>query len=86
MALGVLHVKIDAMPASVPWTASRATAANVFRFVRSMIAHYAHGEPLSRGLSAARVIADGRVLHPELHRQRRLAIATLEGSDRETPQ
>ena len=86
LAHGVLHVKIDAMPASVPWTASRATAANVFRFVRSMIAHYAHGEPLSRGLSAARVIADGRVLHPELHRQRRLAIATLEGSDRETPQ
>jgi len=84
LAHGVLHVKIDAMPASVPWTASRATAANVFRFVRSMIAHHAHGEPVSRGLSVARVIAGGQVLHPELHRQRRLALAA--GSNRQTAQ
>ena len=93
VAHGVLHLKIDAMRASVPWTASRATAANVFRFVRALIGHHAHGEPLSRGVSAARVIASGQVLHPELHRQRRLAMeaardatAARAGSDRQTPQ
>jgi alanine dehydrogenase len=73
---GILHCKIDAMPASVPLTAAHATSANAWRFLLDMAAARDRGEddPVAQqGL----LVRDGRVVHPELERHIMLA-ATAE--------
>lgn len=64
---GVLHCKIDAMPASVPLTAARATSANVWRYLMDLArdVHDGVADPVSR---KGCVVAGGAVVHPEVRR------------------
>lgn len=64
---GVLHCKIDAMPASVPLTAARATSANVWRYLFGLARSVCEGvdDPVSRN---GCVVSGGAVLHPEVLR------------------
>jgi alanine dehydrogenase len=64
---GVLHCKIDAMPASVPLTAAPATSSNAWRFLLGMAQAVHSGDsyiPSDRG----QLISDGVVVHPEVIR------------------
>ncbi len=64
---GVLHCKIDAMPASVPITAAEATNSNVWRYLLSMAEgiNSGNGDNVSE---AGCVVANGEVVHPEVIR------------------
>lgn len=64
---GVLHCKIDAMPASVPITAAEATNGNVWRYLLAMADGISGGgaDPVAQ---AGCVVSDGRVVHPEVLR------------------
>jgi len=64
---GVLHCKIDAMPASVPLTAARATSANVWRFLLGLAQAACEGKADTTSSNGC-VVADGRVTHPEVLR------------------
>ena len=64
---GVLHCKIDAMPASVPITAAEATSNNAWRYLLAM----AEGIFTDTDYSVAHagcVVSDGKVIHPEVKR------------------
>jgi alanine dehydrogenase len=71
---GVLHCKIDAMPASVPLTAARATSANVWRYLLGLAraACEDHQDATSKN---GCVVSGGNVVHPEVLRH----IAMKEG-------
>jgi alanine dehydrogenase len=60
---GVLHCKIDAMPASVPLSASEATSANVWRYLMRLAQSVSDGMPDTTSRNGC-VVADGRVVHP----------------------
>jgi alanine dehydrogenase len=64
---GVLHCKIDAMPASVPLTAARATSANVWRYLFGLARSVCEkvDDPVSRN---GCVVSEGAVVHPEVLR------------------
>jgi len=64
---GVLHCKIDAMPASVPITAAEATSNNVWSYLLAM----AEGIFTNTDDGVSRtgcVVSDGTVIHPEVKR------------------
>lgn len=69
---GVLHCKIDAMPASVPTTAAEATNSNVWRFLLAMAdgIHAGTGDPVAL---AGQVVANYAVVHPEVIRHLEMA-------------
>ncbi len=69
---GVLHCKIDAMPASVPVTAAHATNANIWRYIRSLADHVLRGE---EDMTSQRgcLLSNGRIVHPELDRHIEMA-------------
>ncbi|MEM6741659.1 MAG: NAD(P)-dependent oxidoreductase [Pseudomonadota bacterium] len=64
---GVLHCKIDAMPASVPITAAEATNANVWRYLLAMADGICGGgaDPVAQ---AGCVVSGSKVVHPEVIR------------------
>ena len=64
---GVLHCKIDAMPASVPITAAEATNSNIWRYLLAMAEGICAGagDPVSR---AGCVVSGHEVVHPEVRR------------------
>jgi len=64
---GVLHCKIDAMPASVPLTAARATSANVWRYLLGLAQAVCEGRADLTSANGC-VVADGEVKHPEVLR------------------
>lgn len=64
---GVLHCKIDAMPASVPYTAAHATDFNVTRWLIEIANSITNGSP-SHIASTGRLLANGEIFHPELLR------------------
>lgn len=64
---GVLHCKIDAMPASVPATAAPATSSNVWRFLLGM-AESIHSGCFDATSKRGLIVSDGRIVHPELAR------------------
>lgn len=64
---GVLHCKIDAMPASVPFTAAHATDYNVARGLIE-IANSIVAKRQSHVASTGCLVAKGEILHPELLR------------------
>lgn len=65
---GVLHCKIDAMPASVPITAAAAMSANIAPYLADLV-DIVHGdEPMPAGLESGCVTANHAVLHPEVQR------------------
>jgi alanine dehydrogenase len=64
---GVLHCKIDAMPASVPLTAARATSANVWRYLLGLAQAVCEGRADLTSSNGC-VVADGEVKHPEVLR------------------
>ena len=64
---GVLHCKIDAMPASVPLTATEAMSTTALPYVLALAEDIFCGK--SDGVSRAGLVtADGAVLHPEILR------------------
>lgn len=64
---GVLHCKIDAMPASVPLTAAEATSANIWRYLMGLAKSVIHDVPDTASRRGC-VVADGAVIHPEVLR------------------
>ena len=64
---GVLHCKIDAMPASVPLTAAEATSANVWRYLMGLAQSACEGRSDVTSCNGC-VVADGKVVHPEVKR------------------
>lgn len=64
---GVQHCKIDAMPASVPITATRATSANVWRYLLALANDVFHDmkDIVSRN---GCLLSGGKIIHPELVR------------------
>jgi alanine dehydrogenase len=64
---GVLHCKIDAMPASVPLTATAAMSSTIVPYVQALAEDIFNGksDDVSR---AGLVTADGAILHPEILR------------------
>ena len=64
---GVLHCKIDAMPASVPLSAAEATSANVWRHLLGLARSVSDGTPDTTSRNGC-VVADGRVVHHEVQR------------------
>ena len=64
---GVLHCKIDAMPASVPFTAVHATDYNVTCWLIEIANSIMSGNP-SHIASTGLLVAKGEVIHSELHR------------------
>lgn len=69
---GVLHCKIDAMPASVPMTAARATSSNVWRYLLSLAQSACEGMPDATSRNGC-VVAQGKVVHPEVERHIQMA-------------
>lgn len=71
---GVLHCKIDALPASVPRTAARAVSPVIAPYLVALGRAIFDGvpDPVS---AAGRVTAGGQLTHPELERHRRLRAA-----------
>ncbi|MGV1832993.1 NAD(P)-dependent oxidoreductase [Agrobacterium vitis] len=64
---GILHCKIDAMPASVPLTAAQATSANVWRYLLGLAQAACEGQ-VDITSSNGCVVTEGRVSHPEVLR------------------
>ena len=64
---GVLHCKIDAMPASVPITATEATNGNAWRYLLAMAEGIFSGAGDSMS-DAGCVVSGGTVVHPEVTR------------------
>jgi alanine dehydrogenase len=64
---GVLHCKIDAMPASVPLTAARATSYNVWRYLLALADSVCDGQVDITSRNGC-VVANGDVVHPEVLR------------------
>jgi alanine dehydrogenase len=64
---GVSHCKIDAMPASVPLTAAKATSANVWRYLLGLAQAVCEGREDVTSANGC-VVADGEVKHPEVLR------------------
>jgi alanine dehydrogenase len=64
---GVLHCKIDAMPASVPVSAAPATSRNIVNYLLPLAADVlgSVSDPVSR---AGLIVEAGHVVHPELVR------------------
>jgi alanine dehydrogenase len=63
----VLHCKIDAMPASVPITAARATSFNVWHYLVGLAQAVCEGVsdlPSRNGC----IVAGGAIVHPEVLR------------------
>lgn len=64
---GVLHCKIDAMPASVPMTAARATSANVWRYLLGLARSVCEGVADTASRNGC-VVSGGSVVHGEVLR------------------
>ncbi len=64
---GVLHCKIDAMPASVPMTAAKATSYNVWRYLMDLANSVHEGTPDVTSQNGC-VVSGGKVVHPEVQR------------------
>jgi alanine dehydrogenase len=71
---GILHCKIDALPASVPLTAAQATSANIGPYLEDLAErHFSGTDPL--GARDGVVVSAGRHVHPEILRHVELAAA-----------
>lgn len=64
---GVLHCKLDGMPAAVPRTATAAFSPHIAPFLVRLARHVYDGVP-DRGLRAGLVAQHGRLVHPEVVR------------------
>jgi len=71
---GILHCKIDAMPASVPLTAATATSANVWRYLLAMAEDIHNGAPDPTSRNGC-IVAEGKIVHAEVLRH----VAMTEG-------
>ncbi len=60
---GVLHIKLDALPAMVPVTATEAYTANVGPYLVRLARHALHGMP-DAAIEAARIAHAGQLTHP----------------------
>lgn len=74
---GVLHCKIDAMPASVPITAAEATNSNVWRYLLAMADGICSGSQ-DAVAQAGCVVSGGKVVHPEVIRHIDMKEGSLE--------
>lgn len=64
---GIQHCKIDAMPASVPVTATHATNSNVWRYLLALAEDIFHNKMDSVSRKGC-LVSGGRIIHPELAR------------------
>lgn len=63
---GVLHIKLDALPALVPLTATEAYTVNAAPFLVRLARVALQGAP-DPAIEAARIAQDGRLVHPVCH-------------------
>lgn len=63
---GIVHIKIDNLPASVPATASRATSSYVAQYVEELAALTCGLRPESPALRSCKITEHGRAVHPIL--------------------
>lgn len=70
---GVQHCKIDAMPSSVPITASHATSANVWRYILALANDIFHKEESSISRRGC-LLTNGKIMHSELSRHIAMSI------------
>lgn len=76
---GVLHCKIDPMPASVPVSESQAVGGLVAPYLVEL-GRAVYGEQEDPTSAAGRIVADGHVVHPELERHIALRAAMGDGA------
>jgi alanine dehydrogenase len=66
---GILHCKIDAMPASFPTTAAEATSSNVAGYLADLGERIYEGNPATApGIKDGMIVSDYKVVHPEVIR------------------
>lgn len=75
---GVLHCKIDPLPASVPVSASQAVGDLTTPYLIDL-GRAVYGERFDPTSWAGRIVADGQVVHPELERHIAMRAAGLGG-------
>ena len=68
---GVLHIKIDHLPAAVPVTASARTSSGLIECILELAQHvFEKGDSIV--VAEGKITSDGQVVHPEVKRQEQL--------------
>lgn len=72
---GIIHCKIDALPASVPLTAAQATSANIGPYLEELAERHFSGETAPLEARDGVVVSAERIVHPEVMRHVELVSA-----------